>query len=102
MDKEAHMSPIAKKALTAVALKQVYDKVQEARQPQKPSFVARLFKLTLLGGVIGGAVYAYKNGLIPLGGKSSSRDQYSYDSSVTVQRPLETPTNNEPVGAPNA
>jgi hypothetical protein len=95
------MSPIAKKALAAVALKQVYDRVQEARQPQKPSFLARLFKLTLLGGVIGGAAYAYKNGMLPIGNKTQKSD-FSYDSSVTVQRPIETPTNHEPVGAPNA
>lgn len=95
------MSPIAKKALTAVALKQVYDRVQEARQPQKPSFLARLFKLTLIGGVLGGAAYAYKSGMLPFGNKSSDNG-YSYDSSVTVQRPIESPTNNEPVGAPNA
>lgn len=95
------MSPIAKKALAAVALKQVYDRVQETRQPQKPSFLARLFKLTLLGGVIGGAAYAYKNGMLPIGNKTQKSD-FSYDSSVTVQRPIETPTNHEPVGAPNA
>ena len=95
------MSPIAKKALTAVALKQVYDKVQEARQPQKPSFLARLFKLTILGGIIGGAAYAYKNGMLPIGNKTQ-RNDFSYDSSVTVQRPLETSTNHDPVGAPNA
>lgn len=96
------MSPIAKKALAAVALKQVYDRVQEARQPQKPSFFARLFKLSLVGGLVGGAVYAFKNGMLPFGGSKDTNSNYSYDSSVTVQRPIETPSNNEPVGAPNA
>ena len=94
------MSPMVKKALAAVALKQVYDRVQEAREPQKPSFLARLFKLTLIGGVLGGAAYAYKNGLLPFGPKEEQG--YSYDSSVSVQRPIETPVNGEPVGAPNA
>lgn len=96
------MSPIAKKALAAVALKQVYDRVQEARQPQKPSFFARLFKLSLIGGALGGVVYAYKNGMLPVGGSKDTHTDYSYDSSVTVQRPIESPSNNEPVGAPNA
>jgi hypothetical protein len=94
------MSPIVKKALAAVALKEVYERVQEARKPQPPSFFARLFKLTLIGALLGGAAYAYKNGLFKsVLGKGG---QDSYDGSVTVQRPLETPTNNEPVGAPNA
>ena len=97
------MSPIAKKALAAVALKQVYDRVQEARAPQKPSFFARLFKLTLIGGILGGAAYAYKSGLLQSFTGGSKKNAYdSYDSSVTVQRPLETPSNHEPVGAPNA
>ena len=96
------MSPIAKKALAAVALKQVYDRVQEARRPQKPSFFARLFKLSLVGGLVGGAVYAFKNGMLPFGGSKDTSSNYSYDSSVTVQRPIETPSNSEPVGAPNA
>ena len=96
------MSPIVKKALAAVALKEVYERVQEARKPQKPSFFARLFKLTLIGGVLGGAAYAYKNGLFGgLIGKGDS-GYNTYDSSVTVQRPLESSTNNEPVGAPTA
>ena len=96
------MSPIAKKALAAVALKQVYDRVQEARRPQKPSFLARLFKLTLVGGVLGGAAYAYKSGLLQSFTGGSKKTYDSYDSSVTVQRPIETPSNHEPVGAPNA
>ncbi|MEA2452296.1 MAG: hypothetical protein QOG04_1006 [Actinomycetota bacterium] len=96
------MSPIVKKALAAVALKEVYDRVQESRQPQKASFLGRLFKLTLIGGILGGAAYAYKNGLLPIGqGKGGSNSYDSYDSSMTVQRPLETSTNNDPVGAPN-
>ena len=94
------MSPMVKKVLGAVALKQVYDRVQEARRPQKPSLLARLFKLSLIGGVIGGAAYAYKNGMLPFG--NSDKPTYSYDNSVTVQRPIETPVNGEPVGAPNA
>lgn len=97
------MSPIVKKALAAIALKEVYERVQEARAPQKPSFFARLFKLTLIGGLLGGAAYAYKNGLFQSFLGKGGQDAYaSYDGSVTVQRPLETPTNNEPVGAPNA
>lgn len=94
------MSPIVKKALAAIALKEVYERVQEARAPQKPSFLARLFKLTLIGGAIGGAAYAYKTGLLKsFMGKDNSGAYDSYDSSVTVQRPAESPTNNEPVGA---
>lgn len=96
------MSPIVKKALAAVALKEVYERVQEARRPQKPSLFARLFKLMLIGGAVGGAVYAYKSGLLKsLTGTGGKGGYDSYDGSVTVQRPLETSTNNEPVDAPN-
>ena len=96
------MSPLVKKALAGLALKEVYERVQEARQPQKPSFLARLFKLTLIGGAISAAVYAYKSGLLQsFTGKGGHGSYNSYDSSVTVSRPLDTPSNSEPVGAPN-
>jgi len=79
------MNPLVKKALAAVAAKEIWDRVQEARQPKKPSFGARLFKLTLIGGVIGGAFYAYKSGLFNnLLGRSSDDD---YRSSMSYQGP---------------
>lgn len=99
------MSPIVKKAATALALKEVYDRVQEARKPQKPSFLARLFKLTLIGGAAYGLFYSYKTGMLQgvMGkAKGSSGSSYdSYEGSMTVSRPVESPSNNEPVDAPS-
>ena len=55
------MSPIVKKAATALALKELFDRVQEARRP-KQSFVARNKGKALWGAVLGGGAYLYKNG----------------------------------------
>ena len=96
------MSPIVKKALAAVALKEVYERVQEARKPQKPSLLARLFKLTVIGGAAYGLFHVYKTGQLQgLVDKARGSSYDAYDGSVTVSRPLETPTNNEPVDAPS-
>lgn len=93
------MRPIVKKALAAVAAKEIYERVQESRRPQKPSFGARLFKLGLFAALVGGAYYAYKSGL--LGG---SRDRYgsdTYDGSLSYQGPREDlVTETDPVGTP--
>jgi len=93
------MRPIVKKALAAVAAKEIYERVQEARQPQKPSFFARLFKVGLVAALVGGVYYAYKNGL--LGG---SKDRYgtdTYDGSLSYQGPREDlAEQTEPVGTP--
>jgi hypothetical protein len=99
------MSPIVKKAVAALALKEVYERVQESRKPQKPSFLARLFKLTLIGGAAYGLFYGYKTGQLQrLASKATGSSGSSYDSyegSMTVSRPVETPSNNEPVDAPS-
>lgn len=52
------MSPIMKKALSAVAAKQVIDKINEKRNPKKSSKFGRF--LLLAAGA--GALYAYKSG----------------------------------------
>ena len=81
------MNPLVKKALAAVAAKEIWDRVQESRQPKKPSFGARLFKLTLIGSLIGGAIYAYRSGLFNgLLGRSSDDD---YRGSMSYQGPSE-------------
>lgn len=79
------MNPLVKKALAAVAAKEIWDRVQESRQPKKPSFGARLFKLTLIGGIVGGAVYAYKSGLFNSLLRRSSDDDYR--GSMSYQGP---------------
>lgn len=80
------MKPIVKKALAAVAAKELYERVQEARQPKKPSFGARLLKVGLVAGVLGGAYYAYKAGMIPGLSRGSDDD---YRSSMSYQGPRE-------------
>lgn len=95
------MSPIVKKAIAALAIKEGFDRIQESRRPQKPSLLGRLFKLSLIGGVGYGVYYAYKNGLF--GSLGSKSDYDRYDGQVSVQRPLDTPSDaTDPVGAPNA
>ena len=98
------MSPIVKKAITALAIKEGIERIAEARRPKKPSLVARLFKLTLIGGLLYGGYHAYKSGLLRsvLGDRGSKAPYEGYDSSVTVQRPLESSESQQPVGAPNA
>ena len=95
------MNPIVKKALAAVAIKEGIERIQEARRPSKPSLLARLFKLSLIGGAAYGLFYAYKGGhLQGLMGKARGSSYDSYDSSVTVSRPIESSETNEPVDAP--
>ncbi|MDP9069671.1 MAG: hypothetical protein M3N53_15210 [Actinomycetota bacterium] len=86
------MSPIVKKAAAALAIKEIFDRVQEARAPKK-SFVARNKGKALWAGVLGGLGFLYKSGKLSpivnqakgLVGGSSSSDQT---------------TNNEPAAYP--
>ena len=80
------MRPIVKKALAAVAAKEIYERIQEARQPQKPSAFARLAKLTLVAGLAAGAYYGYRAGLFDglLG-----RSEDPYEGSLSYQGPRE-------------
>ena len=97
------MNPTLKKALTAVAAKQVFDKVNERRKPKKPSFLARFGRFLLIAGGLGAGYYAYKNGQLdsligkvkgetPSGGSSSngagSTDEITFRSETA---PVGTP-----------
>lgn len=55
------MSPIVKKALTAVAAKQVIDKINEKRHPE-PSRGSRFGRLLLIVGGAGVLVFAFRSG----------------------------------------
>jgi hypothetical protein len=94
------MKPIVKKALAAVVAKEIYERVQEARAPKKPSLLGRLFKVTVAGALLGGAYYAYKNGLF---GRGSQGGGEGYDGSLTYQGPRDDLLQqSEPVGtSPN-
>jgi hypothetical protein len=92
------MKPIVKKALAAVAAKEIYERVQEARAPKKPSLLGRLFKVTIAGALLGGAYYAYKNGMFS---KGSHGPDEGYDGSISYQGPREDlGQQTEPVGTP--
>ena len=55
------MNPIIKKSLVAVAAKQVFDKINEKRNPE-PSKGSRFGRFLLIAGGLGAAAYAYKSG----------------------------------------
>ena len=55
------MNPIVKRALGALAIKEVIDRVQEARKPKKSLF-GRLGSPLLLVAIGGTVFYLYKNG----------------------------------------
>ncbi len=55
------MNPLLKKILAAVAVKEVFERVQEARNP-KPSLVSRLAKPLTLAGLASGAAFLYRSG----------------------------------------
>jgi hypothetical protein len=87
------MNPTVKKAVTALAIKEAYERIQDLRKPKKPSFFARLGKLVLWGGAGGGLYYLFKSGkLQPLidqaksltgGGDHSSGTSYTGSSSAS-------------------
>ena len=55
------MKPIVKKIAAAVAIKEGIEKVQEMRQPKKPSIMQRLMPLALVGALAGLGLFVYKN-----------------------------------------
>ena len=55
------MNPIVMRALGALAIKEVIDRVQEARKPKR-GFFARLGSPHALAALGGGVFYLYKNG----------------------------------------
>ena len=82
------MNPFLKKVLAALAIKEGIEKIQEWRQPAKPSLWGRLGRAALVTGAGAGAYYAYKNGMFDgiveqLKGKARS-DEYSYSASRDV------------------
>ena len=86
------MSPIIKKAATALALKELFDRVQEARRPNQ-SFVARNKGKALWGTLLAGAAYLYKNGKLNgivsqakgLAGKPSQSEPAAYPTGPTLE-----------------
>lgn len=90
------MKPILKKVLVAVAAKEIYERIQEAREPRRPSLPGRLFKLGLVAGLAAGAYYAYRNGLLGGLGKGSE----DYEGAMTVSRPDESVLQSQPVTTP--
>jgi hypothetical protein len=72
------MNPTLKKVLAAVAVKNVIDRVQEARAPRQ-GFIRRNLGKLVLGALVGGGLYAYKSGKIAQltgSGSTGYRDNY--------------------------
>ena len=100
------MSPLMKKILGAVAVKQIIDKVNERRAP-KPSFMSRFGRMLLIGGGAAAGLYAYKSGALqPIidkvsGGSSNAKSDPSSNGSQTgndisfrsEDQPLTAPVN---------
>ncbi len=98
------MSPIVKKAAAALAIKEIFDRVQEARAP-KQSFVARNKGKALWAAVVGGLGFLYKSGkltpvvnqakgLIGGGGSNESNTEpaaYPSGPAVETQGPSSDP-----------
>lgn len=88
------MKPIVKKAAAALAIKEIVDRVQEARQPKK-SFIGRNKGKALWAALIGGGAYLYKTGRIgPLvdqakslagRGTGSSSEPAAYPTGPTLE-----------------
>ena len=75
------MNPLVKRLVTALAIKEAWDRVQEMRQPKKPSIWARLGKFSLFAGAGGSLFYLFKSGKLPglKGSSSSNTSTWSYD-----------------------
>ncbi len=80
------MRPIVKKAIAAVAAKELYERIQESRRPQRPSALARLAKVGLIAGLAAGAYYGYRSGLF---NGLLRREEDRYEGSMSYQGPRE-------------
>lgn len=90
------MKPIVKKAAAALAIKEVFDRVQEARQPKR-SFIGRNKGKALWAALIGGGAYLYKTGRVgPLveraksltGRESTEPAAYPTGPTIDTQGPI--------------
>lgn len=97
MSKRQGMNPIFKKALAAVAVKKVVDRIQEARAPRR-SFVRRNSGKLLLVALGGTGLYLYKSGMAEkLMGGGSTGYRETYPTGPGTQ-PIETPGSSAPSG----
>jgi hypothetical protein len=55
------MNPVVKRALAALAIKEVIDRIQEARKPKRSLF-GRVTSPIVLAAIAGGVFYLYKSG----------------------------------------
>ena len=78
MRRNQGINPIVKKAAAAVAVKQVIDRIQEARAPRR-SFVRRHSGKLILVALGGAGFYLYKSGKVDQlmgGGSTGYQDSY--------------------------
>jgi hypothetical protein len=81
-------APIVKRILMAVAIKKGFDMVQEARRPQKTSWLGRAVKLGMWSAGGGGIFYAFISGKLRpmvdklMGGSSSAAGHDNWSSTI--------------------
>jgi hypothetical protein len=86
------MNPLVKKVAAGLAIKEVIDRVQEARRPKR-SFVGRNKSKALWAALLAGGAYLYKNGKLDsvisqakgLTGRPSTPEPAAYPSGPTLE-----------------
>ena len=99
-ERRSRLAPIVKKVVMAVAVKKGIDMFQEARRPQKRSFLGRLAKLGMWTAGGAGLFYAFANGKLQpivdkvMGASSTSgySDSWSSPSTSSAATPSSSPT----------
>jgi hypothetical protein len=87
--RRSRLGPILKRIVMAVAVKKGIDMFQEARRPQKPSFLGRLAKLGMWSAGGGGLVYAFVSGKLQpimdkvMGGSKSTNETEKWSTSAS-------------------
>jgi hypothetical protein len=92
------MNPTLKKVMAAVAVKQVVDRIQEARAPRQ-GFIRRNLGKLILGALVGGGLYAYKTGKVEqlIGGGSPGYRGDSYPAGPGTE-PISQPQSSGTTG----
>lgn len=93
------MSPVLKKLATALAVKEVIDRVQAARQPKR-TFFQRIRKPIAFLGLAGAGAWAFKSGKLQglIGGKASQGSSGTYGNGQSAWSPSPPTFETTPAG----